>query len=226
MVFMPVFADVQSFKQNGYISVSSSKSREVDPNIAELSFAVETQAKTVDIAVNSNKNAANKVISSLKPLLDTKNGDTIKTSSFSVRPNYFYPKDKARVLDGYTVVNSVLVKTKKTSSVGSLIDVAVKNGANRLDSLVFSLSDEDSIGNDLYPIAVKDAYSQATVIAKSLNMSILGVKSISANINSQNRPWATAMYAKALDRTEEVSTPIETGKIKVTVTINAEFEVK
>lgn len=226
---MPTSAIVQCGSSNGYISVSSTSQKEVEPNIAQMTFTVETTDKTVEGASIENKVIVAQVMSALKNNIDTNAGEDIKTSNFSVRPNYTYSKDNKRSLDNYTVTNSIKVKTKKISSIGKLIDIAINKGANRLDTLNFSLDNEKNICNDLYPQVVKDAQTQASIIARALNLNVVGLKSLNANCSAEysgNMPYG-AMFAKSANESVgSIDTPIESGKIKVNATVNADFNVQ
>ncbi len=226
LLFNPALAESQSICSNGYISVSSSMTKEVDPNIATVSFAVETQSKALDLAVNENKKIVNNLIQSLTPRLDSSKGDLVSTGNYIVRPEYAYPKQGERKLTGYTVINSIKIKTKNTSNLGKLIDIVTSLGANRVDSISFNFENQQTVCNDMYPLLVKDAYSQAATIAKSLNTNIKGIKSVNASCSIQyagSFPVATR-YAKGVDSAE--STPIEPDKIKIYSSVNAEFNVQ
>lgn len=222
-------ASVQYTGSNGYISVSSSSQKEVEPNIAQMTFTVETTDKTVESASIQNKVIVAQVMSALKSNIDPNAGEEIKTSNFSIRPNYTYSKDNKRNIDSYTVVNSVRIKTKKISNIGKLIDIAISKGANKLDTLNFSLDNEKNICNDLYPQVVKDAQSQASIIARALNLNVVGLKSLNASCNVEyaNNMSYGALFAKSVnDSGGSIDTPIEAGKIKVNATVNADFNVQ
>lgn len=220
-------ANVQASHNNGYISVNSSLTREVDPNIAEINFAVETQNKSIDVATNDNKKVVNQILTALKAKLDNKNGDVITTGNYNVRPNYSYSKDNKKTLLGYSVVNSIKIKTKDIYNLGKLIDLVIAQGANRVDSLNFSFDNEKSVCNELYPSVVKDLYSQASVIARALNANILGVKSLNANCSVQyNNPILSAAAKSLSDSISYQPTPIEPGKIKIYSYVNADFNIQ
>lgn len=222
-------AAVPQAKSIGVISVSSSAVKEVDPNVAEISFTVESTAKSAEIANSENKLVVQKVLDSLKTKLNLASGDIIKTSNYSVRPDYTYSKEGKKTLVSYTVVNTVNIKTKNVSKVGELIDLAISNGANRLDSLSFGLMNEQSVCNDLYPQLVKNVQSQASVISRALNMNVVGVKNIktSCNVQYSNNVMYASMGARALGaEMKDVQTPIESGKIKVNAFIDADFNIQ
>lgn len=219
-------ANCPPVKNVGVISVSSSATKDVDPNSAEMSFAVETTAKTVADATAKNKVAVSQVVDALKAKLNLQGGDTITTSQFSVQPNYNYGKDDKRTVNSYTVMNSVKIKTKEVKKVGELIDLAVAKGANRMDSLAFRLENEQNLCNDLYPEVMKKAQEQANTVAKSMNMKITGLKSAQTSSSvqySSNVSFSSMLRANGAEMASVTNTPIEAGKIKVKAAVNAEF---
>ena len=75
-------------------------------------------------ATVANKEISDKVLGELKNLINTQNGDYIKTSDYSANPVYTY-NEKKRVLDKYEVSNRVIVHTKSIDKVGKMIDSAI-----------------------------------------------------------------------------------------------------
>lgn len=211
-------------KDKGYISVSSSSSQEVSPNLAEISISIETSDKSLQKASDDNKKIANNVYSSLKSILCK--GDYIKTNNYSAYPQYIYTKENKKVLDKYIVKNSVVVKSKKTNAVSNIIDTAINQGATGVDSLQFSVVDFDSACNDILAELTKKTYAQANTVAKSINAQIAGIRSIDTTCNSENssRPYYGMMATDAMAKSSV--TPIESGKIKIYANINASFYVK
>lgn len=212
-------------KETGYISVNFSTTKEISPNQAEITINIETSDKSLQKASEENKTIAKLVYSSLKSLLGP--NDYIKTSNYSARPQYIYNKDNKRVLDKYIVSNNVTVKTKNTDLVSKLIDTAIDKGATNVENLQFSASDYDSSCNEALAELTKKSYTEANAIASSINSKIVGIKSINATCNSDNgpRPYY-AMMAKGMDNAVASSTPIESGKVKINVNIDASFYVK
>lgn len=210
--------------EKGYISINKSVSEEIAPNQAEIYIGVETSDKLVKKASEDNKFIANQIASALKKSLGP--NDYIKTSNYSITPIYVYTKEHKRILNNYTVSNIIIVKTKNINLVSNLIDTATEKGATRIDNLKFSATDYDSICNSSMAKITKDLYIQADTIAKSINSQILGIKSINATCNQEGeqRP-IFAMMSKAVS-SESASTPIESGKIKIFVNVNASFYVK
>ena len=217
----------------GTISVNTSANTEIAPDVAEISFAVQTHdIKSLQKATEQNKEISDKVFASLKSMINTQNGDYIKTSNYNASPVYSYTNNK-RTLEKYEVSNRVIVHTKSIDKVGKMIDKAIADGATNVDSLNFSVSNYEAQCNELITSASKKARARAEAIAKAVSSTVVGVNNIStscsANNNSQPRFYmAKNMVADlaAGASAEETSTSISNGAIKVNANVNASFYVK
>ena len=226
-------AVTQVSHDRGYISVSTSANTEVAPDVAEISFAVQTSdSKSMQKATQLNKEASDRVLSVLSSMLNSSNGDYIKTSDFSASPIYSYSGSK-RNLDKYEVSNRVIVHTKSLDKVGSMIDKAIEAGATNVDNLNFSVSTYDAQCNDLLGIATKKAQSRAGLLAKNLGTTLDGVRTfdVSCNANNYNSPRmyiANNMLASVADEAASgaTSTTITGGVVKINANVNASFFVK
>lgn len=212
-------------KEQGYISISESKTVEIAPNQAEISIGIETSNVSLQKASEDNKRIANKVYTSLKAMLGTE--DSIKTSNYSVYPQYIYTKDNKKLLDKYVVSNTVIIKTKKINLVSKLIDTATAQGATNVANLQFSAVGYEDSCDDTLAELTKKAYNKANVIAKSINSQITGIKSINVSCNSENnyRPMYGMMKA-SMEDAAGASTPIESGKLKIYANVDTSFYVK
>ena len=183
-VFIPVA--ISSDIEKGYISVNISESKEITPDIAEISFAVKTfDSKSMQKASNDNRTISDKVLTELKSMINPSNGDYVKTSDYSASPVYTY-KDSKKYLDKYEVSNRVIVRTKSIDKLGYMIDKAISLGATNVDSLNFSVSNYENYCNDLLSSASDKAYKRASVVAKSVGSSLNGVKSFDTSCNANN----------------------------------------
>lgn len=220
---MPATTAQINDKESGYISVNTSTTKEISPNQAEITIKIETSDKSFKKASDNNKEIAKKVYSSLKSIIGA--NDYIKTSNYSARPEYIYTNNK-RTFEKYVVSNNVVVRTKNIDLIPKLIDSATNQGATTIENLNFSSNNYDDICKDTMAELTKKAYSQASTIASSINSAITGIKSINANCNSENAPRPYLMMGKAMTSDSNSSTPIESGKVKLFVNIDASFYVK
>ena len=217
-------------KENGFISLSSSQEKEVEPNLLNIVFSVENTSSEAVKATNENKLISNSIISELKLLL-TEPTDKINTTNFNVRPVYSNTPTGKRIIKNYTAINSVSVETRNIHKASVLIDKAISLGANSVSGLNYSFDDEKKVCRELYPQIVSDLKLQASILAKAAGTSLDGLKHLNASCNATNPVNKGRVYAKSLmmdssASVETVSTPIEVGKVKIRAYVNSEFYVK
>lgn len=219
--------------ERGSISVSASANTEVAPDIAEISFAVQTtDAKSMQNATLENKKISEKVLNELKHIINPENGDFIKTSDFNASPVYSYVNSK-KSFERYEVSNRVIVHTKSIDRVGEMIDKAISAGATNVSNLSFSLSDHEAQCNDLLAAAARKAQVKAGVLAKALSTDILGINTIHTTCSSNNYNAPRLYMAKnmladvaAESAAGSAATAISNGAIKINANVNASFFVK
>mgnify|MGYP002857244213 CR=1 FL=1 len=226
-------ADLNS--EYGTISVNTSANTSVTPDVAEVSIAVITEDnKSMQEATRKNREASQNISTMLKSMINTANGDYIKTADFNAAPIYRYTKDNKKILDKYQVSNSVIVHTKSIDKVGTMIDKALTLGATNVNSLNFSLSSHDNLCNSLIEQASKKAAERVNAAAKSVPAKVVGIKSMNINCSDSNSVRPRYQLAKTMllganassDAVEETSVSIEEGVIKLNASVNATYYVK
>ena len=224
-VYAPVRASVN--RDMGYISINATESREVVPNVVTISFGVETTDVDSKRAAERNNQISTNVINAIKTELISDKKAIVQKKNFNIRPNYKNNDYDDRIIKNYTVVNTIQVKTCDISKISGVIDVAVKNKVSNVDSINFSLSDDDVLANDLVNKAVIKAKTQAKNVALAANKKIIGVKSLRVNVYQNTSSNGRLYKASSVDSVgTSMSTPIETGKIKMNASVDAEFYVK
>ena len=81
---------------------------------------------------------------------------------------------------GFTVSNSIQIESSNIESVSKWIDAAVSAGANNVNNIYFSLSDQKSeeMKNSLLKDAIDNAKTKADIAANAAGLKVTGVKSI------------------------------------------------
>ena len=241
IVFTVVFASLEFSKKDVYgqqvsvtpasddrtISVMGSATTTVLPDLATVQFGVDTEATTAQEAISTNSQIMNSTVTAIQNAGISK--DEISTSSFSINPVYNDSSPDPTtgihqsILTGYRASNTLYVKTTKLSLVGSVLDAAVAAGANRVDSVSFSLSPakQQLLQDDLLGKAVLDAKSRAEKALDPLGQKIIGVKTV--NLSEFNAPPPSPMYYGAMANGMSASTPIFSSNQDVTTTANVIF---
>ena len=233
-----VYADTTATQQQrGTISVSTNANADVTPDTVEISLAIKTNdSKSLQKATSENKLISDKVYGALKNMINTQNGDYIKTANYNARPVYVYNSNNKRVLDKYEASNNIIVHTKNIDKAGNMIDKALELGATDVNSINFSLSNYDNKCNSLLEEAAKKAKTRVDIVAKSSGTYVTGVKNINMNCseNSVNRIQYRVMKSAAFGTNamadeavaEPSATPIQSGSIKIYANLSAEYFIK
>jgi hypothetical protein len=213
------------------ITVAGTATTKVQPDLVNIQFGVETQEKTAKQAFEANSALMNTIIDAIKKTGVTES--EISTSSLVIYPVYDHYEDKAtgrytQELIGYRVSNIVSVQTKNLDLTAPIIDGAVASGANRVDSVYFTLSDATHlrIKDDLISKAIENAKSKAEKALGPLDHKIIGVKAVS--LSEFSIPYPVPYYSTGFDAYSEissraVSTPVFTSNQDVTTSANVVF---
>ncbi len=166
------------------LSVTGSATTSVDPDLLNVQFGVEVQKETAKEAFDANSQQMNAVVDAIKSVGITK--DEISTAQLTIYPVYESYQEKEtgiykQKLVGYSVSNIIRVETKKLGLASDIIDSAVQAGANRVDSVYFTLSPQKQmqVSDDLLAEAIKNAKSKAEKALDPLNYQIIGIKHVS-----------------------------------------------
>lgn len=209
---------------NNTVFVTGTATEKVEPDRVMATFAVETVDEAAGDALRANSEAMNAVLAALEEAGVEEN--ETHTAYFSIYPTYNYTEFGAQELTGYTVTNSIMVESSNLSNVSDWIDAAVAAGANRVDSLSFTLSEErlDDIRGGLTQDAIDNARSKADALAQALDVEITGVKSASL-FDFHSPPVMPLSVSFAAGAAESITTPIIPGDQTVTATVGVIYRI-
>lgn len=211
----------------GTLSVSASENGFFRPDTAQLTVAVETTEKTVDLAARENARKANAVVKELKAFLNKKIGESIKTSLYTVQPVYTWDTArKKNILTGYRVINQIVIKTHRTGLVSRLIDSAIAAGANRMDSLNFSLENQTAYCTELIVKATQKAMQRAKTLAATLGVKLGKVKNASSSCERSRSFGPIGRSMLEARKVQGPATPIEGGQSELSATAKIVFLIE
>ena len=209
----------------GTISVTGTAFDHYSPDTVEIVLAVQSMNISASEAAGNNRTIMDKVITKLKRLIDPEQ-DRIKTISYTLQPRYKHDrKQEKNILVGYTATNRVSIKTKKIDKAGDIIDSAVSSGANRVESINFSIVEKKEPCRMLLSMAAKSARDEADTVASSLDTKITGLKEASSSCSTDDhRPVMRAMMQEAA--VARAATPVQAGDIRITATVRTVFLIR
>lgn len=186
-----------------------------NPDIAIVNIGVITEGKELERVQQQNAAAALAVINSLKAA-GIQDRD-IQTLNYSVSPEYDFIEGR-QVFRSYRVANTLRVTIRNISMVGAIIDEAVRNGANEIGNIDFTVSDTSIYYNQALNLAIKDAIGKALEIEKTFGYNINKTPVSITEETVSATPMADRMMMRA-----DVSTPIQPGEIEISASVKVVF---
>jgi uncharacterized protein len=208
---------VPSITVNGEAMISA------EPDQAQIDIGVVTQARSAPEASKENAERLSRVLTEVKKLLGK--SDEVKTSGYSLTPNYRYPQGGKPEIVGYTASNTVRIKTNTLDLVGRLIDGAMQAGANNVNRLVFTLRDEQGAQLEALRQASAKAKSKAEAVAASLGLKIVRIAAINEGERTIQPIYRQPMAARGEALAPQAPTPVEPGTVDVRSTVSLTAEV-
>jgi hypothetical protein len=209
------------------VVVSGDASVRAQPDTAILSLGVVTQNASASEAQAENASRTDAVVRAVRSAAGA--GAEVKTSGYSVQPQYVYKEGVPPTITGYVVHDSILLTTGELDRAGAVIDAASHAGANSVDGLSFTLRRDETARAQALTAATLEAMSKARVVANALGGRVIRVvevqeggtaRPVSVLMGGERRITATAQAS--------VPTPVEAGplEIRAEVTLVAEVETK
>ncbi len=205
------------------ITVTGYAERIVSPDTVGINLGVVSQANTTAEAKTANDQAMNLIITNLMQLGISK--ADMKTSSFSITPNYTINSDtKIQSITSYSVGNTISVKTHDFTKLSDIIQNATDSGANQIYGIRFYLENNTKVKNELMVEALQNGKKQASLIASSLGLGLGDVLSVS--VSEYSPSYNTVSFEKLSMRSTSSSTPVEAGTLKISATANLAFAIR
>ena len=219
LLAFPVFGQVTDDKLPPAITTRGEAIVEAQPDRAEISIGVATEADTSQAAVEQNAKKAEATIARLRQVLGA--GTDIKTVTYWVSARYSNPKEGAPSITSYLAMNIVRVTIDDLSLIGKAIDAATQAGANGIKNLQFTLKDDSKVKTRALSEAAREARRKADVLASTLGVSIVRVLR-AVESSPVMRPVPNMTYSRA----ESASTPIVSGTIEIRAEVTLTVEIR
>jgi len=135
--------DEQVFNIEKTVNVIGTATKSVEPDTLIIEFGVETVAGTAKQALEQNSEKLSSAINSLKTIGISSN--ELSTSRLNIYPVYQSHEDLlsgkyVQDIVGFRASNILAVETDHLSDAAKIIDLVIGQGANRVDSVSFTVS--------------------------------------------------------------------------------------
>lgn len=214
-------------KDSEFIQVLGTASREVEPDTAFISMAVETKAETANGAKVANSKIMDKVLKNLKGY--GIKGNNIKMTGYNLSQDYKQDDKNRRIAAGYVLTHRLNVKVKDIKKTSAVIDSMHAAGANQFNGVDFTVSSQEKIERELLTEATKNGREKARIVAAAGNRKLGNL--LRARIGSDggrvdNSIRDSGMFKTFAAAELSPSTQVSAGTVTISVTVETTFELK
>lgn len=204
------------------LSVSASAEASRVPDIATLSTGVVTQATDANSALRQNSEQMSKVVATIKASGVAEKD--IQTSGINIQPQYRYAENQPPTITGYQASNNVSIKVRNIANLGKVLDALVASGANQVNGPSFEIDQPEAVYDEARQAALAKARQRAEMYAKSLDLKVRRIVSISEGGGFQP-PMPIMMKAMAMDSRERAAPPVSPGETSLSASLDVVFEL-
>ncbi len=193
------------------------------PDMATITFGVQTEAVTAQQAMRDNAAQMTRVVAALRRAGVAERD--IQTSGLNLSAQYDYVQNEPPKLRGYQAVNRVTVVINDLSKVGTTADAVVAAGVNQIDGISFGLKDPTAAENQARQLAVRNLQAKAQLYAQSLNVQLSGIRNLTEGGGYAPQPPMPMFAARAVSMDRAESTPVSAGELTVRIDITGVYDI-
>jgi hypothetical protein len=217
--------DSQAYNQ---ITVSGEGKAYAVSDIATITLGIKTEGEDVKKITEENVVSINKIIAGLKELnIESKD---IKTTQYSLSPQYDWTEEDGRVLVGYTISQNVEVKIRDFTKTGDVLNMATENGVNVVSGLQFSIEDTEKFKSQAREDAIAQAKEKAETLAKQSGIKLGKIVNVYEDFYAPSISYVNAKslsaYGGGVMEDAMPSAEIEAGQEIIKVTISLTYKIK
>lgn len=191
------------------ITVSGTGVVEAASDTAVISLSVQTLSADAKTAAKDNSDTMAAVRNAVIAAGADVNG--IKTENYSIYPQNSYDKNGKIKDTSYQCTNSMQITVSDLSKTATVMDAAVKAGANQVSSVEFTVKDPAAYQDKALQLAAQDALRRAQVLASAVGSTAGRV--ISVNVDNYSVvPYRVANLK--MSAAADTATPLDPGKSK------------
>jgi uncharacterized protein len=206
-----------------FVRASGEATVHAKPDRAEVTIGVASRAPSAQAASSQNAAESSRVLDAIKQVLG-KAGE-VKTSGYSLSPQYDYSDRHAPHLNGYEAANTVSVTVDDLSFLGKVIDAATSTGATNVNGISFTLRDPSQVRAQALAEAATHARANAEALAKALGVTVLNILEAQPSETPVIRPLAKTFAPSAM-MAAQPATPIEAGDVDVHAAVTVTMQIQ
>lgn len=206
------------------ILVSGEGEMNVAPDIAYITFGVETQDKNAKEAQQKNAQISSQIERILKDRFKLEKAD-VKTVGYNVNPEYNYTQNRREFL-GYKVSNTIQVSFRALKEIGALLDAVGGAGVNSVQGIQFDTEKRLDYQIEAIASAMENAKRKADMIAKAAGRPVKRVLRVHEGVQWEPGPRPMPMMSMMAKSAEAAGgTSISAGSLKITTNVTVEYQM-
>ena len=214
---------IQAVTERPSLNLSAYGEVKAAPDMATISFGVQTEAATAQEAMRDNATRMTQVMAALRRAGIAERD--VQTSGLNLSAQYDYEQNEPPKLRGYQATNRVTVVISDLTKVGTTADAVVTAGVNQIDGIAFGLKDLKAAEDQARQLAVRALQDKARLYAQALGVQLGGVRSLTEGGGFTPEP-PRPMYARAMAMDSgSASTPVSAGELTVRIDISGTYDI-
>lgn len=195
------------------------------PDEATIQMGINVNKATVAQAQDEINKTINAVTKAVKDL--GVSSDDIKTTNYSIYPNYDY-QSSVQKITGYSASTNIVVKIKDFEKLNNVIDAGTASGANSISGVSFQLSEtkEAELKKQARQEAINKAKDNAQELSKLAGMQLGKIINIyeQPNYYTPRPTFEKAMLSSDMAMGGAEPTNIEPGSTTYSYSVTLSFE--
>jgi uncharacterized protein len=222
VLFLTSIAGAEDAGPAKVVRVTGTSEVKVVPDQAVIELGVESQDPSAAAAKDAEAAASRRILASLRA-----NGigeKDIQTNLLSLSPQASYRKSVK--VSYFVATQTFSVTVRDLSKLDTLLDALIKAGGNRIDSVVYGISDLRKYRDQARDLAVKAAREKARALAQALGQEIGKAQAIEEVPDNQffgamaNSRYENGMPAKAAGATTAAGQTTVSASVTVSFALN------
>lgn len=206
------------------ISVSGEGRIFAPPDIAELSFGVQTgRVETAKVAIAKLRKDMDHIFRSVKD--HSVEEKDIRTEHFSLNPVYDWT-EKGQVFRGFEASQSLRVKVRDLDQVDEVLTAATDAGANQVGNVQFTIDDPETQRAEARKEAITEAQEKAKILAANLGKRLGKLRAFSEGTSGWVQPMMLMRAEKAGMGGGTPDSPLPAGEQEVNVKVTLTYELQ
>lgn len=193
------------------------------PDLATVRLGVWARGATAREAQESVARAARQVVEALMALEMAP--AELQTQGLSLQPVWRHnERTRETELTGYEALYSLKVDVADLARVGEVVDAAVRSGANRIDSISFTVRDAATLKEQALQQAVADGVRQARALAAAAGIRLGPLRRI-GDVQFGGPPVVRPVAPLRAAAEVAVVTPVEPGVLEFSASVELVYEI-